>query len=112
MKSAPLHETRADAQSTPLHEIGDMWQPRVEVPDTGECMGLGWFIREQKVEMADGKIHEYELVGHEGSDDGFRTSFWMCPELKIASVLLCNLTDAPLKKLNKKLFEEIIKAGI
>lgn len=78
----------------------DMWQPRVSVPDTGEKMGLGWFIREQ-----DG----YTLMGHEGSDDGFRTSFWMCPELKIAIVLLCNLTDAPLKKLNKQLFDNIQK---
>lgn len=77
-----------------------VWQPRVEVSDTGEHMGLGWFIREQEGHV---------LVGHEGSDDGFRTSFWMCPELGVATVLLCNLTDAPLKKLNKKLFERIIK---
>jgi len=80
--------------------LEEMWQPRVQVPDTGEQMGLGWFIRKQG---------EYTLVGHEGSDDGFRTSFWMCPELEIAIVLLCNLTDAPLKKLNKQLFERLTK---
>lgn len=102
MGSEPLEEASAEPETATLHEgaIQDMWQPRVEVLDTGEQMGLGWFIRKQG---------EYTLVGHEGSDDGFRTSFWMCPELGIATVLLCNLTDAPLKKLNKQLFERIIK---
>ncbi|MDO4746232.1 MAG: serine hydrolase domain-containing protein, partial [Bacillota bacterium] len=76
--------------------MDEMWRPRVEVPDTGEKMGLGWFIREQ---------NGYKLMGHEGSDDGFRTSFWLCPEIKVAVVLLSNITDAPLKKLSKKLFE-------
>ena len=94
--------------------LRDMWTPRVEVPDTGEQMGLGWFIRKQSVTVgSDGDdvsdMQEYALVGHEGSDDGFRTSFWMCPELGVATVLLCNLTDAPLKKLNKKLFSMIMK---
>lgn len=100
MKSAPLHE----------ESISLMWKEHCGVPDTGEGMGLGWFIRKQKAASADGvrDAHEYILVGHEGSDDGFRTGFWICPQLKIATVLLCNLTDAPLKKLGKKLFEELV----
>lgn len=98
MKSAPLHE----------ETIKDMWRPRVVVPDTGEQMGLGWFIRKQDVSL-DGETHEYTLVGHEGSDDGFRTSFWMCPERGVATVLLCNLTDAPLKKLNKQLMKMVVE---
>lgn len=94
--------------------IETMWQPRVTVPDTEEQMGLGWFVRKQEaaIDLYEGdasELREYTLVGHEGSDDGFRTSFWMCPELGIATVLLCNLTDAPLKKLNKKLFNDVIK---
>lgn len=94
-----------------LHEDGikNIWHPRVEVPDTGEQMGLGWFIRRQSVGGEEGAGREYILVGHEGSDDGFRTSFWICPELGVATVLLCNLTDAPLKKLSKRLFENVIK---
>lgn len=101
-----------EPQGAPLHmdSLQDMWAPRAEVPDTGEQMGLGWFIREQNVSVDRDDmtgIDTYTLVGHEGSDDGFRTSFWMCPELGIATVLLCNLTDAPLKKLNKKLFHSI-----
>lgn len=92
--------------------LGNMWEPRCSVPDTGEQMGLGWFIRKQTVQTENGPMCEYVLVGHEGSDDGFRTSFWMCPELGIATVLLCNLTGAPLKKLNKRLFEAIIKCRL
>lgn len=97
--------------SASLHEgsIKEMWTPRVEVPDTGEQMGLGWFIRKQEMSAGNGEAREYILAGHEGSDDGFRTSFWMCPELGIATVLLCNLTDAPLKKLNKQLLEKVLK---
>lgn len=122
MGSAPLEEKSAEPRRVPLHEecvlhtdtVRDMWTPRVEVLDTGEQMGLGWFIRKQKHPTGTpgtgtDEMREYTLVGHEGSDDGFRTSFWMCPELGIATVLLCNLTDAPLKKLNKQLFERIIK---
>jgi len=94
--------------------LRNMWTPQAEVPDTGEQMGLGWFIRKQDVstethEAGENEKSRYTLVGHEGSDNGFRTSFWMCPELGIATVLLCNLTDAPLKKLNKKLFSMIMK---
>lgn len=109
MKSAPLYEAQAEAQSALLHEktIQDMWSPRASVPDTGDQMGLGWFMRKQEV-SPDGELREYTLVGHEGSDDGFRTSLWMCPKLGVATVLLCNLTDAPLKKLSKKLFEAMV----
>ncbi len=117
--SSTLKSTAADllkwAESL-LNPAGfsDMWIPRIEVPDTGEQMGLGWFIRKQEIstetqEAGENEKSIYTLVGHEGSDDGFRTSFWMCPELGIATVLLCNLTDAPLKKLNKKLFEKLVK---
>ena len=117
--SSTLKSTAADllkwAESL-LNPAGfsDMWIPRKEVPDTGEQMGLGWFIRKQDVstgtqEEGEHEKSRYTLVGHEGSDNGFRTSFWMCPDLGIATVLLCNLTDAPLKKLNKKLFEKLVK---
>ena len=85
-----------------------MCEPRASVPDTGEQMGLSWFVRKQEM-FLNGENCEYTLVGHEGSDDGFRTSFWMCPELGVATVLLCNLTDAPLKKLNKQLMKMVVE---
>ena len=76
-----------------------VWKPQAEVPNNGEKMGIGWFIRKQL---------GHTLYGHEGSDDGFRASFWICPELDTVTVVLSNLSDAPVKKINKKLFERIV----
>lgn len=76
-----------------------IWKPYAEVPNNGERIGIGWFIRKQR---------GYTLYGHEGSDDGFRASFWICPELDTVTVVLSNLSNAPVKKINKKLFERIV----
>ena len=76
-----------------------VWKPYVEVPNNGEKMGIGWFMRKQL---------GHTLYGHEGSDDGFRSSFWICPELDMVTVVLSNLSEAPVKKINKKLFERIV----
>ena len=80
-----------------------IWRDYATVPNNGEKMGIGWFMREQTV---DGKA--YELLGHEGTDDGFRASFWICPELDLVIVVLSNLSGAPVKKINKKLFSTIV----
>ncbi len=77
-----------------------MWHPHVRIPNTRESMGLGWFMRRQA---------GYQLVGHEGMDDGFRAGLWICPELQAAVVMLCNTADVQLKKLIKKLFEDVAK---
>lgn len=69
------------------------------VPNNGEKMGLGWFMRSQA---------DCEFIGHEGTDDGFRASFWLCLEPGISMIVLSNMTNAPVKKINKKLFEELI----
>ena len=69
-----------------------------EVPNNREKMGLGWFMRRQG---------GYQLYGHEGTDDGFRASLWICPEKELAIAVLSNLSGAPVKKLNKKLFERL-----
>ena len=76
-----------------------IWRPYAEVPNNGEHIGIGWFIRKQL---------GHTLYGHEGSDDGFRSSFWICPEMDTVTVVLSNLSDAPVKKINKKLFERIV----
>ena len=67
-----------------------------EVPNNREKMGLGWFMRRQ---------NGCQLYGHEGTDDGFRASLWICPEKETAIAVLSNLSGAPVKKLNKKLFD-------
>ncbi len=80
-----------------------IWHEYAEVPNNREKMGLGWFMRKQG---------GYSLYGHEGTDDGFRASLWICPELELGIVVLSNLSGAPVKKLNKKLFERILQEGI
>lgn len=75
-----------------------VWRDYATVPNNGEKMGLGWFMRKQK---------GYTLMGHEGTDDGFRASFWICPELQAVTVVLSNLSGAPVKKINRKLFDRI-----
>lgn len=70
-----------------------------QVPNNGERMGLGFFMREQC---------GARLYGHEGTDDGFRASFWICPEHRMATVVLSNLSKAPVKKINKKLFSRLM----
>lgn len=71
-----------------------------EVPKNREKMGLGWFMRRQC---------GCRLYGHEGTDDGFRASLWLCPEKEIAICVLSNLSKAPVKKLNKRLFERLVR---
>jgi len=74
----------------------DPWEPLAVVPNNGEQIGLSWFIRKQ---------NGYTLYGHEGTDDGFRASFWVCPELELSITVCCNLTGAPVKKINKQIFD-------
>jgi CubicO group peptidase (beta-lactamase class C family) len=75
------------------------WKPYALVPNNGEHIGLAWFIREQG---------GYRLYGHEGTDDGFRASFWLCPQLDTQITVMSNLSGAPVKKINKQLFEMLI----
>lgn len=86
-----------------------IWRPYAIVPNNGEQMGLGWFMREQTVTSDDGTSRTYQLCGHEGTDDGFRASFWICPELDMVTVVLSNLSGAPVKRINKKLFDRITR---
>jgi CubicO group peptidase (beta-lactamase class C family) len=73
-----------------------VWQPFATVPNNGEDICLSWFAREQ---------NGYRLYGHEGADVGFRSSFWICPELDLYTVVCSNLSNAPLKKISKQIFD-------
>ncbi|MGN0701677.1 MAG: serine hydrolase domain-containing protein, partial [Lentihominibacter sp.] len=96
-------------QETLLHRetYDSIWRSYATVPNNGEKMGLGWFMRKQKISGPDDSIREYTLYGHEGTDDGFRASFWLCPELDMVTVVLSNLSGAPVKRINKRLFEAV-----
>ena len=75
------------------------WAPQAVVPNNGEDICLGWFGRKQE---------GYTLYGHEGNDDGFRASFWICPELKAYVVVCANITQAPVKRINREIFQMLL----
>jgi len=77
-----------------------IWRREAAVPNNGEYIGLSWFIREQ---------NGYTLYGHEGNDNGFRTTFWICPALDMHIVVAANITKAPVKKINKSVFDLLTK---
>lgn len=80
----------------PQEWIRKAWTRYTTVPGHGEGMGLGWFLRVQ---------NGFKLVGHEGTDDGFRSSFWICPERQGMIAVMSNLSNAPVKKINKQVFD-------
>ncbi len=75
-----------------------IWAGHAIVPNNGEEMGLGWFIRNQD---------DKKLVGHEGTDDGFRASFWVCLQEDAYVIVMSNISKAPVKKISKGVFERI-----
>ena len=79
-----------------------IWREYATVPNNNERMGLSWFTREQG---------GYTLHGHEGTDDGFRSSFWICPELGLHIVTLSNLSKAPVKKITCAAFDLLLAGG-
>lgn len=72
------------------------WKEQALVPNNGEHICLSWFRREQK---------GFVLYGHEGTDDGFRASFWLCPELELIITVCSNISGAPVKKISKQIFD-------
>jgi CubicO group peptidase (beta-lactamase class C family) len=99
-----------------IKAFGDLWidmaeakepaatealRPQTNVPGGNEKMGLSWFIRKQG---------DYTLYGHEGADDGFRSSFWICPELRLQYTVLSNQDRAPVKKIGKRVFELLLNS--
>lgn len=76
-----------------------VWREYATVPNNGEKIGLSWFMREQ---------NGYTLYGHEGTDDGFRSSFWICPKLQAYIVTVANASKAPTKKVSKAAFDLLV----
>ena len=74
------------------------FSPVADIPNSDEKIGLSYFLREDK-----GKTY----IGHEGSDDGFRSSLWMCLDTGVSVLVCSNLSKAPLKKINKEIFNII-----
>ena len=83
----------------PKERYNEIWTSYATVPNNGEGMGLGWFLRRQE---------GYEIYGHEGTDDGFRASFWICPQLDAHVTVVSNISRGAVKKISKKIFEMLI----
>ncbi|WP_312654205.1 serine hydrolase domain-containing protein [Aminipila sp.] len=94
---------RANIEKRILKEesYAEIWKPQAEVPNNGENVGVSWFIREQ---------NGYTLYGHEGNDDGFRASFWICPELDLHIAVESNISKAPVKGISKKILNIMTSA--
>lgn len=75
------------------------FKPISPIPNSREFIGLSWFIREE---------NGLSFYGHEGSDDGFRSSLWVCPKEKITVVVCSNLSRSPVKKINRKVFDMLL----
>ncbi len=83
----------------PLKEMEEIWTPIAEIPNNREHIGLGWFLRNQQGRS---------LMGHEGADVGFRSSFWVCPEEDSYVGVATNISKGPAKRINKTLWERFI----
>ena len=73
----------------------------VPIPAIKQHMCISWFKREQA---------GYSLYGHIGSDVGYRSGFWICPELGLHLTVLANITNTPIIKICEKVFEMLIHA--
>jgi CubicO group peptidase (beta-lactamase class C family) len=62
-------------------------------------LGLSWFIT---------KTNSENMIGHTGSQGGFRADYVWLPEKKIFYVILCN-TPKPLAALRTKVLEKVMK---
>lgn len=91
---AHLHKTILKPETYEL-----IWTPEAEVPNNGEHICLSWFQRKQ---------NGFTLYGHEGIDDGFRASFWLCPELELYIVVCSNLSNSPVKRISKQIFDLLL----
>ena len=72
--------------------------PVIRVPDSGEHVSLGWFMKD---------VNGRRIYGHEGRDLGFSSSFWICPEEETHVILLADISTPNLKTISKYLMDSI-----
>lgn len=72
-----------------------MWKPMVSINEK-EQMCLSWFTRQHR---------GFRVMGHEGSDIGFRSSFAIIPEEKMFVSLHVNIQTAPTRRIQKGILD-------
>lgn len=103
---SPEMQRRLDAVLSRA-SLAEMWQPRVAVSDDAasghsESMGLSFFL------VRDG---EHSLIGHTGSQAGFRAFFYFQPEKETAVILVFNTANQAAGQDARLAFEEMMRAA-
>ncbi|WZL72583.1 serine hydrolase [Clostridiaceae bacterium 35-E11] len=76
-----------------------LWRPIANIKFQQEEIGIGWFLS---------RYHDRKIMGHEGSDIGFRTSFAIMPQEDLAVCVMANIDRASTKKIMKNVFDWIL----
>ncbi|MGD9112657.1 MAG: serine hydrolase domain-containing protein [Desulfobacterales bacterium] len=77
--------------------------------DSGNLVGLGWFLK--KLNLSNG-LGEIIVAGHDGGSPLFRTSLVILPEKKLGVVVLTNSTEGGkiLRKVTTEAFKSALEA--
>lgn len=76
-----------------------LWNPVATIKSNKEDIGISWFLS---------KHRGYTVIGHEGSDIGFRTSLGLIPKESLSVSVLANISSASTKKIMKAIFDSIL----
>jgi CubicO group peptidase (beta-lactamase class C family) len=91
--------------------IEEMLRPQnQDLPlDSGNLVGLGWFLK--KLNLSNG-LGEIIVAGHDGGSPLFRTSLVILPEKKLGVVVLTNSTEGGkiLRKVTTEAFKSALEA--
>jgi CubicO group peptidase (beta-lactamase class C family) len=87
--------------------LEEMWQPRVKVSDDpaaghAETMGLSFFL------VRDG---DHSVIGHTGSQAGFRAFFYFQPQRQTAVILVFNTANSTADERARSAFDDMIRAA-
>ena len=76
-----------------------MFKEHAKIEGTDQHMCISWFKREQA---------GHTLYGHFGSDEGYRTCFWICPKLDIHISVMSNITTTPIRRISEEVFDMLL----
>ena len=74
-------------------------QEYAKTPEKNQHICMSWFKRKQA---------GYALYGHIGADIGYKSGFWICPELNLHFTVLTNITTSPINKICDEVFDILL----
>lgn len=75
-----------------------MWSPVGDINER-EKIGISWFLKNHR---------EYQIMGHEGNDIGFRSSFSIMPEKNLSVTVVANIQTATTKKIMHMVYDWVL----